>query len=367
MNFAFNADQDLLRDSAVRLLRDHIDLSRLTGRGNQADLPYDPNLWQSMTELGWPGLIIPEQFGGLGMSFVDWIVIAEEIGRSLAPCPYFGSYAGTLAVLAAASDEQKQLLLPGVIDGRVQLALACNESESIEDPFAVQTTLRGNTLRGTKTYVIDAESATHLIVSARDAQQRLQFATVACDQPGVRVTTLPWMDITRRVSQITFEGAEAEAMSASSFEDAWPWVFDRVLLTLAAENAGGADAILRKTVAYATERVQFGKPIASFQAIKHRCAEMLMKAESSKALCCYAAWALSENTEEAAAAAAMAKSFSADAYRACTADAIQIHGAIGFTWEMPIHLYYKRARANAALFGSASQLRDRVIELVTAA
>jgi len=366
MNFAFNEDQAMLRDSAARLLEDHVDLSRLTGQGNRPDTTYDNTLWRQIVELGWPGLIIPEQFGGLGLSLVDWVVITEELGRSLAPCPYLGNYAGTLAMLRAGTAAQKDHLLPRVATGAAQLALAWCEHEKSEDPYDVATVCAGSTLTGSKRYVIDADTATHLIVTARDRHGTLGFYLVERNQPGITVEPLNWMDVTRRVCTVTFASAQSQSMS-QDFDSDWRWIADRVLLAFASENAGGAATILRKTVAYANERVQFGKPIASYQAIKHKCADMMMKVESAKALSYYCAWALSEDAEVASVSAAMAKSFSSDAYRFCTSEAIQIHGAIGFTWEMPVHLYYKRARANAVMFGSPNRHRDRVIELVTAA
>jgi len=366
MNFAFNDDHVMLRDAAARLLHDHVDLSRLTGHGNHPGTAYDRTLWQRMVELGWPGLIIPEEYGGLGMSLVDWVVITEELGKSLAPCPYLGNYAGTLALLRAGTAAQKDQYLPRVVTGAAQLALAWSEHEKNEDPRHVTTIVTDNRLAGTKRFVIDADTATQLVVTARDARGAIGFYLVEADQPGVAVEALNWMDVTRRVCTVTFTSAIAQPMRGD-FDSDWEWIADRVLLAFASENAGGADPILRKTVAYANERVQFGKPIASYQAIKHKCADMLMKVESAKALSYYCAWALSENVDVARTSAAMAKSFSSDAYRFCTSEAIQIHGAIGFTWEMPIHLYYKRARANAVMFGNPGHHRDRVIELVTAA
>ena len=375
MNFAFNTDQDLLRDSATRLLRDRVQLSRITDQGNRPDTTYNADLWREMVALGWPGLLIPEQYGGLGMSLVDWVVIAEEIGRALAPCPYLGNYAGTLAVLAAGSEAQKEALLPAVIGGTVQLALAWNEQERGTDPQAVSTSIDAGRLHGVKRYVVDADTATHFIVTARDARGQIGLHVVARAQPGVQVEVLPWMDVTRRVCALHFTSVAATPMPGD-FAVAWPRIADRVLLTLAAENAGGADEILRKTVAYANERTQFGRPIASFQAIKHKCADMMMKVESAKALCYYAAWSLAQPVDVARSsdqqgsggplAVAMAGSYGADAYKFCTAEAIQVHGAIGFTWHMPIHLYYKRARANAAMFATSAELRERVIQLVTA-
>ena len=370
MNFAFDEDQNRLRDSAVRFLRDRVDLSRITGQGNRPDTRYDTALWREIVALGWPGLLIPEEYGGSGLTLVDWIVINEEIGRSLAPCPYLGTFAGTAALLRAGSTEQKERLLPGVVSGDVRFALACNEAEQTDAPKDIDARVAGSALRdtidGTARYVIDADDATHFVVTARDSSGSLGLYVVERDQSSVAVSPLEWMDVTRRVGTVTFDGARCERLQAD-FDAAWRWIVDRVLLALSAENAGGAEAILQRTVEYAKQRIQFGKPIASYQAIKHKCADMLMKVESAKALTYYCAWALAGDEPVGALAAAMAKSFTSDAYRFCTSEAIQIHGAIGFTWEMPVHLYFKRARANAVMFGAPSAHRDRVIELVTAA
>ncbi len=367
MNFAFDEDQDRLRDSVVRFLRDRVDLAPLTANGNRPDTRYDAALWREIVGLGWPGLLIPERYGGLGLSLVDWSVIGEEIGRALAPCPYLGTHAGTLALLHAGTEAQRERLLPEVVTGDAQLALAWSEAEQTDDPYAVATTCRDGALHGTKRWVLDGDDATHFVVTARDATGSLSVHLAERDAPGVMIEPLEWMDVTRRVSTVTFDAAPAEPMPVADFDAAWRWIADRVMLALCAENAGGADAVLRRTVDYAKQRVQFGKPIASYQAIKHKCADMLMKVESAKALTYYAAWALSEEDDVAPLAAAMAKSFTSDAYRFCTGEAIQIHGAIGFTWELGIHLYYKRARANAVMFGAPAVHRERVIDLVGAA
>ena len=363
MNFAFDEDQGRLRDSAVRFLRDRVDLSRITGQGNRPDTRYDPALWRDIVALGWPGLLIPEEYGGSGLTLVDWIVINEELGRSLAPCPYLGTYAGTLALLRAGSAEQKERLLPGVASGVVRFALACDDTERPDDATRIDA---HGAVHGTKRYVIDADDASHFVTTARDSNGSLGLYVVERDRPGVTVDVLDWIDVTRRVGTVTFDGARGERLPAD-FDASWRWIVDRVLLALSAENAGGAEAILSRTVDYAKQRIQFGKPIASYQAIKHKCADMLMKVESAKALTYYCAWALAGNEAVGPLSAAMAKSFTSDAYRFCTGEAIQIHGAIGFTWEMPVHLYFKRARANAVMFGAPAVHRDRVIDLVAAA
>ena len=174
------------------------------------------------------------------------------------------------------------------------------------------------------------------------------------------------MDVTRRVCTVTFTDAKAEPMPAD-FDAAWSWIIDRVLLALSSENAGGADAILRQTVDYANQRIQFGKPIASYQAIKHKCADMMMKVESAKALTYYCAWALIGGRQRGSARGIDGEELHVGRVSVLHREAIQIHGAIGFTWEMPVHLYFKRARANAVMFGNPAAHRDRVIELVTAA
>jgi acyl-CoA dehydrogenase len=366
VNFAFDDDQNRLRDSAVRFLRDRIDLSRITRQGNRPDTRYDAALWRDVVALGWPSLLIPEEYGGSGLTLVDWIVINEELGRSLAPCPYLGTYAGTLAVLRAGSGEQKERLLPGVASGDVRFALACSEAEHVDNAGLVSTRVANRALRGTKRYVIDADDATHFVVTARDSNGALGLYVVECEQRSVAVDVVEWMDVTRRVATVQFDGARGEPLPAGG-DTTWRWIVDRILLALSAENAGGAEAILHRTVDYAKQRIQFGKPIASYQAIKHKCADMLMKVESAKALTYYCAWALAGDEDVGPLTAAMAKSFTSDAYRFCTSEAIQIHGAIGFTWEMPVHLYFKRARANAVMFGAPTVHRDRVIDLVTAA
>jgi acyl-CoA dehydrogenase len=368
VNFAFDDDQEALRETAARFLRDQVDLLEVIGSSPQtARTAYPPALWKTMFELGWPALIIPEDKGGMGSNYINHVVLTEEMGRALAPCPYLGHHAGTLAILAAGTDDQQNHLLPPAAEGTVQLALAWNEAVRSNDHKTVSTSVDRDGLSGVKRFVIDGDAASHLVVTARDAHGAIRFYLVDAAQPGVQVRALPWMDLTRRVSDITFDRATAEVMRVDvDFAAARSWVEDRVLLALASESAGGSAAVFDMCVRYAKERVQFGRPIGSYQVIKHKCADMLAKVESAKALTYYCAWAVSAAEPDTQhLAASMAKSFCAEAYEYCTAEAIQIHGAVGTTWEFPLHLFYKRARANAALFGSPSSHRRRVMELVT--
>jgi alkylation response protein AidB-like acyl-CoA dehydrogenase len=220
-------------------------------------------------------------------------------------------------------------------------------------------------LSGSAGFVVDAAAAYKIVVAASDGQGR-RFFLVDRDDPSVHVDVLDWRDITRQVCTVRLEGAPAERLDGSA-DDAWPWIRDRLLLVLAAESAGGLHAVLDDTVAHAQARVAFGRPIGAYQAIKHSLADMLAQAECASTAVLYAAWALSEEDAAAPRAAAMAQSYASDAYREATHRSIQIFGAIGFTWEMKNHLYYKRARANAELLGSPAAHRERLVRLLEAA
>ena len=204
------------------------------------------------------------------------------------------------------------------------------------------------------------------MVAARDEIGERRFFLANVDQGGVAVAIQPWRDITRQVCTVTLDAAVAEVLAGSDPGDTWPWVRDRALLALAAENAAGLRHVLDVTADYARERVAFGRPIGAYQAIKHALADMLGQAECARTATLYAAWALSQEDPRAPLAAAMAKAYSGDAYVEAAHRSIQIFGAIGFTWEMPNHLYLKRARGNAELFGAAHEHRSRVIDMARA-
>jgi acyl-CoA dehydrogenase len=295
-------------------------------------------------------------------------MILGEMGRTLAPSPFLGTLFGTWAIQRGGTPVQKQRLLPGVVDGTVRLALAIAESNGATDGQGREAVVRrqGETCRitGVKSFVIDGAIADWLVVAALDeASGRRGFFLVDARQDAVQADLLPWRDVTRQVCDVRFRNAVAEPLAA---EDAalWPWLRDRILFALAAENAAGAQRVLEMTVDYAKERVAFGRPIGAYQAIKHALADMLGLAECANTAMLYAAWAVSQDDARASLAAAMAKAYTSDAYVSVTHLSIQIFGAIGFTWEMKNHLYHKRARANAELFGSARAHRARVMDMV---
>ncbi|MBV8409795.1 MAG: acyl-CoA/acyl-ACP dehydrogenase [Alphaproteobacteria bacterium] len=368
MDFSLNEDNLLLRESARTFLEKEISLARLQVPGaTVTDAGYAAN-WSKIVGLGWQGLVIDEAYDGLGLSCIELAMILGEMGRTLAPSPFLGTLFGTWALQKGGSDEQKKTILPGVAAGTTKLALAVAESSGTADgPCREARAHRhggGYRLTGAKSFVIDGAAADWLVVAAHDdAAGRREFFLVDAGQAGVQADLLAWRDVTREVCDLRLKDAEGERLALQD-DELWPWLRDRILFALATESAAGTQRVLEMTTDYAKERVAFGKPIGGYQAIKHSLADMLGRAECSTVGVLYAAWALSEEHPRASLAAAMAKAFACEAYVAAAHRSIQIFGAIGFTWEMVNHLYYKRARANAELFGSPRTQRARVIEMV---
>jgi alkylation response protein AidB-like acyl-CoA dehydrogenase len=367
MNFGFSDEQEFLRSTAREFLERQCPMSRVR---ELLDDPkgFRPELWAQMAELGWLGLLIPEELGGAGLSFVDLVLVLEEQGRALTPSPFHANLQGTLAVLRAASDAQRKEILSQVASGQRILSFAITEEAGTEEPDAIELRAEpkgeGFSLHGTKLFVPDGQNADTLVVLGRSGP-RFALFLVQRDAPGVEVAPLQSMDQTRRIAEVRFEGAPAERLGGEGDAwEAWQWVRDRALVALAADAVGGAEKTLADAVAYAKERVQFGKPIGVHQAIKHKCADMLVLTESAKSITYYAAWAVSEQTEDAPLAAAMAKSYASDAYRHCSAENIQIHGGVGFTWEYDCHLYFKRAKAIEVTYGDPTSQRERVAQLL---
>lgn len=366
MNFNLSSDHEALRDAARDFLSNEVRLSELLAPGAALeDVAYD-RIWQGMVQLGWPAMAIPEEFGGLGMSMIDMAMVVGETGRHLAPAPLFGTLAGSWAVERAGSEAQKRAVLGEVAAGKLKLALAIADGDGSMDGPGSDVTAKPQgdawTLSGSKSFVVDGSAADKLVVAASASGER-KFFLVDRHADGVHVERLDWRDLTRQVCKVDFDGAKAELLAASD-ESTWPWVRDRLYLVLAAESAAGCEKALEDALAYAKERVAFGKPIGAFQVIKHQLADLLGWTTGATAAVHYAAWALSEGVHRAPLAAAMAQAHASEAYREITHRNIQIFGAIGFTWEMHNHLYYKRARANSELLGSPRDQREQVIRMV---
>jgi alkylation response protein AidB-like acyl-CoA dehydrogenase len=369
MNLAFSDEQEELRRSVRRFLADKSPESEVR-RLMATDEGYDPDVWAQMAQqLGLLGLAIPEEFGGSGFSFVELVVVLEEMGRALLCAPFFSTVvlAGG-ALLASGDDAAKKEFLPGIAAGELLATLALTEDSARWDEAAVTTAAtaagEGFRLTGHKTFVIDGHLADVILVAARTGRGVSLFA-VAGDAPGLVRQSMPTMDQTRKQARLTFEHVPARLVGAEG--QGWPIVaqaLDRAAVALAAEQVGGAQRVLEMSVEYAKTRIQFGRPIGSFQAIKHKCADMLLAVESAKSAAYYAAWTAAGNNDELPVMASLAKAYCSDAYFQAAAETIQIHGGIGFTWDHPAHLYFKRAKSSELILGDPAYHRELLAQRI---
>jgi alkylation response protein AidB-like acyl-CoA dehydrogenase len=382
LDFGFSQEQELSRQTARSFL-DKECSSTFVRRMLDDPAGTTDEFWQKLAELGWLGLIYPEADGGVGLGFVDLVVILEEMGRVVMPGPFFSTVLlGGLAIREAGSEAQRREWLPKIAEGAVRATLALTEEQVGWDAESVQLAakpVKGKdgrwTLSGTKLFVPDAHTADLLVVAARTAKPTredpahgVSLFLVPADARGTRTTPLPTMDQTRKLGELTLARVEVgpEAL-LGPLHGGWPplaRVLDRATVGLCAEMCGGAQRVLDMSTDYAKMRVAFGKPIGTYQAVKHKCADMLVGVENAKSITYYAAWAVDEDVPEARLAASMAKAYVSDAYRKTAGDGIQIHGGIGFTWEHDLHLYFKRAKGSEAMFGDATHHRERVARLI---
>jgi alkylation response protein AidB-like acyl-CoA dehydrogenase len=376
MNFGFNDEQELLRSTARKFFENECG-SDTVRRLMETPEGISPDLWTKIAEQGWLGLVFPEAYDGMGLGLVDLVVLMEEMGRAVVPGPYFSTVLlGGLAVLEAGSEAQKKEWLPKIAAGDKRVALAWMEPSAQLGPAGVTLTAteKGGryTLSGTKLFVHDAHTADALVVAARTrpgaGAEGVSLFLLPRDTSGLRVTLLPTMDQTRKLCEVTcvdvVVGADALLGPAGAGWAPLARVLDRATVALCAEMCGGAQKVLDMTVEYAKIRQAFGRPIGSYQGVKHRAADMLVDVENAKSITYYAAWALDEGAAEAPLAVSMAKAYVSDAFRRVAAAGIQLHGGIGFTWEHDLHLYFKRAKGSEFTFGDATHHRERVAQLV---
>ena len=376
MNFGLSEEQEMLRRSARGLLEKEC-APPLVRRMMEDQLGYAPGLWKEMADLGWVGLVIPEAFDGAGLTYVDLAVMLEEIGRVLLPAPFIPTVLFGEAIQRAGSQHQKSSLLPKIASGELIGTLAHIEPSGAWDADGIAMVAQRSAgrfmLEGTKLFVNDAHVADYLLVAARSDGQSsgetgITLFALEKTRPGIAVTVLDTIDQTRKVAEVSFHEVEATQEDVvGEVGQGWATlshVIDRGKVALAAEMVGGADKVLEMSVAYAKVREQFGRPIGSFQAIQHKCANMLVELESARSAVYYAAWAVSQGVAEAPLAAALAKAAASDAYRRAAAEGIQIHGGIGFTWEHDMHLYFKRAKSSEFTFGDATYNREIVAQLI---
>ena len=369
MNFAFSEEQEELRKSVRRFLETKSAESEVR-RLMETTEGYDPDVWNQMAQqLGLQGLAIPEEYGGSGYSFVELIIIFEEMGRSLLAAPYFSTVAlAANALIASGDDAAKKEFLPGIAAGDTIATLAITEDNGRWDleGITLQATKSGDgyTLDGHKMFVIDGHTANLIVVAARTGNGVTLFA-VDGDASGLTRTPLSTMDQTRKQARLEFAGTPARLIgSEGGAEAAVTKTLDLAAVALAAEQVGGAQKCLEMSVEYAKVRVQFGRPIGSFQAIKHKCADMLLEVESAKSAAYYAGWAAADDTDELPVVASLAKAYCSEAYFHAAAENIQIHGGIGFTWEHPAHLYFKRAKSTELLLGDPSYHRELLAQRI---
>jgi alkylation response protein AidB-like acyl-CoA dehydrogenase len=340
------------------------EVRRLMDEGGLAD----PSVWtQVARQLGLPGLIVPEPYGGGGFGFLDFALVAERAGAALLVAPLLSTVTAASAVMLSRDKELKSAYLPGLATGDRIGTLAVAEQSGRWETTAAETTAQTDSdgrvrLTGAKMYVVDAQHADFLIVSALSSPGSTGLYVVEAHSPEVTITALSTLDMTRPQARVEFVSAPARLLTDEAS------VIERVLATaailLAAEQVGGAQRCLDMAVEYAKIRVQFGRPIGSFQAIKHKCADMLLDVESARSAAYYAASVLDDDSDDPLVAAALAKAHCSAAYTRVAAENIQIHGGIGFTWEHPAHLYFKRAKTSEILFGDPAWQRERLAALV---
>jgi alkylation response protein AidB-like acyl-CoA dehydrogenase len=369
MNFAFTEEQDELR-STIRAFMEAKSSEEAVREQMESDKGFDADVWTQMAEqMGLQGLHIPEEFGGSGFSYVELGIVLEEMGRALLCAPFFSSVvlaANTL--MQSGDDAAKAAHLPGIAAGSTIATLAYTELSGKWDESGITMQASGSgsevTLSGTKSFVLDGHIADLIIVAARSGAG-VSLYTVAGDAAGLTRTALSTMDQTRRQARLDFNNTPATLLGAEGAGwDILSTVLDLAAVGLAAEQVGGAQFVLEMAVQYAKDRVQFGRPIGSFQAIKHKCADMLLEVESAKSAAYYGLWCASEMNDELPATASLAKAYCSEAYFHATAENIQIHGGIGFTWEHPAHLYFKRAKSSELLFGDPTYHRELLAQRI---
>ncbi len=368
MNFAFSEEQEQLRQFVRSFLEDKSSEAAVREQ-METEKGYDDAVWSQMAEqLGLQSMIIPEEFGGQGYGFVELGVVLEEMGRALLCAPFFSGVMATAALLNSGDDDAKKAHLPGIASGETIATVAFTEENGRWDESGITMEAAsagdGHTLSGTKSFVIDGHVANLMLVAARTGAGVSLFA-VDGDASGITRESLATMDQTRKQAKVTFENTPATLIGTDG--DGWntlSTMLDLAAVALAAEQVGGAQFVLDMAVQYAKDRVQFGRPIGSFQAIKHKCADMLLEVESAKSAAYYAMWCASEMNDELPSVASLAKAYCSEAYFHAAAENIQIHGGIGFTWEHPAHLYFKRAKSSELMFGDPSYHRELLAQRI---
>jgi alkylation response protein AidB-like acyl-CoA dehydrogenase len=356
MQFGLSESQEFLKESARKFFAGECPSAEMR-RLMETDTAYDAVLWAKLVHQGYTGIIFPEAYGGVGLGKVELMLLMEEAGRALLPGPFFSTVALAGSVLdAVASPTHKQKHLAPICRGDARTTVAVLESNASWNPRDVQLTASNGKLTGEKYFVSDAAVADFIIVIAHNG-----VFVVDSKAPGLKISPMNAMDLTRKLYVVEFNDTPAEEIGTTSN---LARAFDVAAAALSAELVGGMQRTLDITVEYAKTRKQFGKPIGTFQAVQHQCADMYLETESARSAVYYAGWALEENSSDAAIAVSIAKMYASDAARTVGNRGIQIHGGMGFTWENDVHLYYRRAKASETAFGDATFHRERIASVV---
>jgi alkylation response protein AidB-like acyl-CoA dehydrogenase len=371
MNFEFSDDQKQLKEQARRFLE-----AKCSPAAVRAILegpePFDRELWKGLAEMGFLGVVIPEDYGGLGAGYLELCVVAEELGRVIAPVPFSSSvFLATEFLLLAGDEAQKQAWLPKLASGEAIGTFAFVEGNGPVTPKSIRTAAASGALTGIKAPVSDGDIADFAIVAARTGvgndERSISLFLVDLTGVGVAREAVNTIDPTRSHARISFTAAPAQPLGASG--EGWSLirqVFDRAAILTAFEQVGGADRALEMARDYALDRMAFGRPIGSFQAIKHMLADMYVSATLARSNGYYGAWALSTGAAELPEAAATARVSATQAFQHCAKNNIQVHGGMGFTWAFDCHLYYRRSNLLALNLGSLSQWEDLLISRLRA-
>ena len=374
MDIGFTEEQEMLRDSARRFFESECTTQFVRQRMAEPAAVTD-EFWRKLAGQGWLGIVYPEEEAGSGLGLVDLVVLMEEMGRVVMPGPFLSTVLlGGAAIAEAGAPAQRRQWLPQIVAGSAKAALAWTEPNLRWDAAGITLRAReagsGFTLSGTKLFVGDAHLADTLVIAARTRdgstmEDGVSLFLVPKDTPGLTVTVLPTIDETRKLCEVALNSVAGALLG--EIHQGWAplsKVVARATVALAAEMCGGAQQVLDMTVAYAKMRVAFGKPIGSYQGVKHQAADMLVALENAKSLTYYAAWAVDQGLHEAPLAVSMAKAAASDMSRKVAGTGIQLHGGIGMTWEHDLQLYFKRAKASEVAFGDATWHRERVAQLM---
>jgi len=370
MEFDLSKPQQLLKDSARELLARQCKPERVREL-METETANDDEIWRTISDQGWTGLIIPEEHGGLGLGLLEMAVVSEEIGRACLPGAFLSTLFSAALVERAGSPKQKASYLGAIAAGELKATVAQLEASASWNLESIKVRAErenGNfRLSGRKLFVPDAAIADLLICVARNGESHM-LLPVGRGAHGLSMKAMPSMDATRKIYEVTFDevsvsetevfGADGDARGALSH------AIQVATVALCAEMVGGMQWVLDTTVEYAKTRQQFGRSIGSFQAVQHQCADMLLMTESARSAVYYAAWALTEGDSAAARAVSIAKAYCSDATREVGNRGVQIHGGIGFTWEHDLHLYYKRSKASEVMFGDATFHRELIARMI---